>query len=63
MDQTIVGGAGVASDETMGSPDTSGIIQALIMGSTGISSEEAFPRPSGVWTSPEGMPFGRYLAY
>lgn len=63
MDQTITGGAGISSEETMGAPETSGIIQGLIVGSTGIPSAEDFSPPTGIWTSPEGMPFGRYLAH
>lgn len=63
MDQTITGAAGIGSDETMGAPETSGIIQTLVEGSAGIVSEEDFSPPTGIWSSPEGMPFGRYLAY
>jgi hypothetical protein len=61
--QTITGNAGIASGETMGAPETSGIIQGVIVGATGIPSEEDFSLPTGIWTSPEGMPYGRYLAH
>lgn len=63
MDQTITGAAGIGSGEAMGAPETSGIIQALIEGSAGIVSEEDFSPPTGIWTSPEGMPYGRYLSH
>lgn len=63
MDQTITGSAGIASGEMMGDVSTSGIIQTLLLGSSGIASEEAFSSPTGIWTSPEGMAYGRSLAY